>query len=169
MALNLDDLWIGDPVLIRSTNEKGIFTGKTKAGKAIIKVEALTKEVEPENLAETNEEAINPLSKIKATENFDAVDVNKMANFKNEIDLHLEKLSPGKTSSQFINVLDFQLSKCRYFIQQAIANKAARITIIHGKGEGKLKQAVEFLLLEFDEVSVKSATNDGGAIEVWLK
>lgn len=169
MALNLDDLWIGDPVLIRSTNENGIFSGLSDSGKAIIKVEEVSKEIEASNLEEAIPEIENPLAKIKVDENEQSVNIETVANFINEIDLHLEKLSPGKTSSQFISVLDFQLSKCRYFIQQAIANKAARITIIHGKGEGKLKQAVEFLLLEFDEVSIKSVTNDGGAIEVWLK
>lgn len=169
MALNLDDLWIGDPVLIRSTNESGIFSGLSKTGKAIVKVEKQTKEIDASNLAEAPSEVSDPLAKIKTLEKEETVNIEAIANFNNVIDLHLEKLSPGKTSNQFISVLDFQLSKCRYFIQQAIANKAARITIICGKGEGKLKQAVDFLLLEFDEVSLKSSTNDGGAIEVWLK
>jgi len=169
MALNLDDLWIGDPVLIRSTNEQGVYSGKSKTGKAIIKIEDEIKEIDAKNLTEAKEEIEKPKEKNIEIDVIEKLDIKSVSNFKPEIDLHLEKLAPGKSANDFINVIDFQLSKCRYFIQQAIEYNASRIVIIHGKGQGKLKQAVDFLLLEFDEVNLKNSTNNGGAIEVWFK
>jgi dsDNA-specific endonuclease/ATPase MutS2 len=66
------------------------------------------------------------------------------------------------------HALDFQLRMCEDFIKNAILHRKYKITIIHGKGEGKLRDLVHSLLNSFPEAKMKFLTNQEGATEVLL-
>jgi len=54
-------------------------------------------------------------------------------------------------------------------METAIRKKFPFIRIIHGRGQGKLKAAVELLLKNYPEVNLVSSTPDLGALEIWMK
>ena len=84
--------------------------------------------------------------------------------FNKEVDLHFdETVSRAITSDQ---VLDWQLNRCRKHIETAIDKKVNTIIIIHGKGEGVLRNLVHQMLDSYSEVQWKMLINQGGATEV---
>jgi len=101
--------------------------------------------------------------------NHDTSSIEKQLEFKNSIDLHMEILAPEIQLSSPSRVLSFQVDACRKFIDDAIANKSKVIHIIHGKGEGILKQEVKHLLESNDKIKFIISSKSGGAVEVWLK
>jgi dsDNA-specific endonuclease/ATPase MutS2 len=165
--INLKDLWIGDKVRVAKINKTGTFEGINE-GLAKIKIEGkifffpamdIEEFIEAESMpiiTFENEPTLNKGTKITKTKP------------KTEIDLHIEKLNPGFTSTLAENVLDHQLKACEDFIREAIDNKLYKCTIIHGKGEGKLKELVHSMLDAYIEVKMKILTNRDGATEVWL-
>jgi len=164
--INEADLWIGDLMYVKSINETGKYEGTLANGNFIIRLEIGTVEVSSDDVTLVpDEEKPKKVVEIK-NEN----PVIQKASYKNEIDLHFETLQPQLAKSEFKNILSYQIAECRKFIQQAIQRKEAYATIIHGKGEGILKEAIEELLEEFDEnIFAKQKANQGGAILVYFK
>lgn len=167
--MNLDDLWIGDVLRIKSTGTIGIFSGQTSSGLAIIKTDSgfenqvlaadLEIYTEPEKpLVLTFEDDQKTYSPAK--QDLDIADF---------IDLHYDQLTQYYLHERG-HILEFQLEKCEEFILKSIANKAAYVRIIHGKGEGVLKKAVDALLKKYSSaVSLSSAHFDGASIDVWFR
>ena len=88
--------------------------------------------------------------------------------FETEIDLHIESLAPHMIDALPERIRDFQIEKCRAFIEQCIQEKLPVVLIIHGKGKGVLRQEVIHLIKSFQEVRFFLEKHDGGALEVWL-
>jgi len=171
--INLDDLWVGDWLLIKSKNIKGTFEG-LEDGYAVVKVDEKLYKVNDDNLEVTDA----PVLKDKYTLPTDNTHVVLQqepksipidtSNALNTIDLHIEKLAPDFHFN--FDELSFQVRTCDAFIKKSINTGLDVITIIHGKGKGILKKEIESLLEKYsDYVSVKTSVNQGGAIEVWLK
>jgi dsDNA-specific endonuclease/ATPase MutS2 len=166
------ELWIGDEVYLIKSKRKGIFTGINSDKKIIVKIgEKIIKssisnvsrhiEVADDWKKEIDMSLYTPPPSLKNIKNsptpYQRVDV---------IDLHLEKLSPNLAFSNTQRALDFQIEKCKAFIDEAIDSKRLSITIIHGKGEGILKTHIHALLQNYREVNFHSLVNKGGATEV---
>jgi dsDNA-specific endonuclease/ATPase MutS2 len=81
-----------------------------------------------------------------------------LATFKNEIDLHIENLSDHPQKIQKGQILSTQLRHFEEYMDRAIRLGAERVFIIHGLGEGKLRDAVAKRLAAMPEV--KSFVND---------
>jgi len=167
--MNVDDLWIGDRLLVKSINETGKFEGITANGNLIIQLNIGTVEVTQNDVTLAPDES-------KPTTVYFAEDDDKKNNpvkktpFKNKLDLHFESLMANQSKSNFKNILSHQIAECRKFIQQAIKRKEAFVTIIHGKGEGILKKEIEKLLVEYeDSIFTQKTENQGGAITVYFK
>lgn len=62
------------------------------------------------------------------------------------VDLHLEKLPPRFRNADAIQVLDYQLDWTRRQIEFAKSKGIARVVVVHGVGEGVLKEEVRTLL-----------------------
>jgi len=171
--INLDDLWVGDWLLIKSKNLKGTFEG-LEDGYALVKVEEKLYKVNDDNLELTEAPIVKDKYKVetdnaKVVINHEPINIAvDKSNAINTIDLHIEKLAPD---FQFnFDELSFQVRTCDTFIKKSINLGLDVITIIHGKGKGVLKKEIESLLEKYgDYVSVKTSVNQGGAIEVWLK
>ncbi|MEM1215023.1 MAG: Smr/MutS family protein [Bacteroidota bacterium] len=78
--------------------------------------------------------------------------------FNNEIDLHLERLVDDPTTIPRGKILSTQLQYFREYMDQALQVGADRVFIIHGMGEGKLRDAVAKELQKMD--FVRSFKND---------
>ncbi|MBK8505830.1 MAG: Smr/MutS family protein [Saprospiraceae bacterium] len=160
----LKELWIGDQVRVLATAETGKFEGLIKGeAKVLIKGQHLL--FKPEQIEIYEEPVVESLDKLLGLEmpikQIKKIDVNTV------LDLHLEKL-PGYLSDSGLTILDYQLKECRNFIEKLILKKRHSAIIIHGKGEGILKDQVIHLLGDFPQIRQYFPKNNGGALEILL-
>lgn len=82
---------------------------------------------------------------------------NKKHRNRDEIDLHAEKLGikeAGKSNGQIVQL---QISAAKDFIDQSIIKGKKEITIVHGVGNGVLKQEVHKLLKSYYGIRFEQA------------
>ena len=152
--MNIKDLWIGESVRIKTSGKTGRFEGINHQGKARISVDQKILLVAAENLEVLPEKEYFP-------------DINDY--LKEQVRQEKkESVKPKIKLNHTLDLLAVQLEKSEAFIRQAIDHKFPHITIIHGKGQGILKQAIEHQLTLFHQVKITFSKNGGGAIEVWL-
>lgn len=100
-------------------------------------------------------------------------ELQRIASFPNEIDLHIEKLVVDSKKIQKKSVLDIQLQHFEEYLDKAIQFRLERVFVIHGLGEGKLRDAIAGKLIQHR--GVKTFKNEYhprygfGATEVILK
>ncbi|MBK7805402.1 MAG: Smr/MutS family protein [Saprospiraceae bacterium] len=166
----LKDLWIGESVLIRSSGKTGRFEGINKEGKARIRVENKILLVTSENLDIVPEKEHFPdiHDYLNEEKNVDKKITPLKITFDHTLDLHIDKLAPHMENELPARIMEFQLRKSDTFIRDAIDKKYPHITIIHGKGQGVLKEAIEHQLQQFHQIRFTFSKNGGGAVEVWL-
>lgn len=168
MDLNeLKALWIGDRVKWKNSSKSGLFHGIQDADKAKIMVDGkmmITSASEIEIVKEPEETGFELQDWLEEDHSKAKVSKTKIIAFQTEIDLHFNR--EHKSTLTPDQVLDWQLSKCREHIETAISKRLNRIIIIHGKGEGILRQLVHQMLDGYREVQWKVAVNQGGATEV---
>ncbi|MEZ4986960.1 MAG: Smr/MutS family protein [Saprospiraceae bacterium] len=80
-----------------------------------------------------------------------------MASFSTEIDLHIECLVDDPSAYPTNKILALQLRHFEDYMDRAIRLGVDRVFIIHGLGEGKLRQAIHNRLREME--AVKSFEN----------
>lgn len=73
---------------------------------------------------------------------FRAFDVGEFAHFIPEIDLHIENLINGHAKLDRGEIVRIQLQHFQRFLEKAIRLGVPRVFIIHGVGEGKLREAI---------------------------
>lgn len=91
-----------------------------------------------------------------------------------EIDLHLSALHPNSATQNksYQHALAGQLSAFRSFLKKAIAERHANLVVIHGDGDGVLKNEVHLILLQMDNLIFNAADPDiygTGATSIQLK
>ncbi|GAB4490401.1 MAG: hypothetical protein OHK0019_09240 [Saprospiraceae bacterium] len=84
---------------------------------------------------------------------FSAFNVEEFASFNPEIDLHIENLINGHTRLDKGEILRIQLLHFERFLDKAIRLGVPRIFVIHGVGEGKLRDAIAARLRENPDVA----------------
>lgn len=169
--VDLKSLWIGDRVRLVASGRSGTFEGVHTDGRARVKIDEkiiLCAAANLEPLAET--ESYPDIHAFLASEDKkEAATTKKVAvNFDHTLDLHIEKLAPHMQNEIAGRIMDYQLEQSRAFIRRAIDRGYPHITIIHGKGEGVLREAILHQLGDFHQVRFKFSKNGGGAVEVWL-
>lgn len=170
--MDLNELWIGDYLRIKSSGEQGTYEGKDEQGRALIKIDSSvrTAEVIDIELIEMPKIDLNAKPVIEEVESEDSEHSDDIwANFSSIIDLHIVELVGEDPKDRPADPLSFQVAKCRTFISKAVEKKLKRIIIIHGKGDGTLKTEVHLLLKTFPEVGMTLDIHEGGATEVHLK
>jgi hypothetical protein len=80
-------------------------------------------------------------------------DTHELAHFVPEIDLHIEKLTDSWRKLTNGDILKIQLSHFESFLEKAQRLGVERVFIIHGVGEGKLKDAIATRLLQNPQVN----------------
>ncbi len=132
----------------------------------------------PENEQKiTSNEQQKPNNKQQATKNkqqkhgklINLHDLQAFASFPLEIDLHAEQLF-GNRQPDANDILRLQLQHFEIYLEKAIRFNIERVHIIHGKGSGKLREAVHQILKRNSHVSSFEIDSDlrygGGATEV---
>ena len=165
--INIDELWIGDWVKVKSSgihgqyhgNHQGIVTIKTKDHQLVTVASADLEKTndEVESIQDTYSIITHHTEEISSTED----------DFGDTIDLHYEILIlsyPHSNSSK----LEYQLEICTRFIQSAIESKLLNIQIIHGRGQGILKNEVERLLKQYSEITIISSNPNLASVDAWM-
>lgn len=163
--LNIDDLWIGDLLVLKKSGRIGKFNGRSGHKKVKVKV------------GEKN--VITPITNIELAPEGSTVNTidyshrpklvkQTKTSLSDKIDLHIEVLNPSLTHGRAERIVDFQVKAAEDFIEQSIANGTKKIEIIHGKGEGVLKSEILHLLSLNDKVQFTFDKNNGGVTEVWF-
>ena len=163
--IDIDDLWIGDLVLLKKSGRIGKFDGRSGHKKIKVKVGEKTVvtpignvELAPEGTTVSEfDYSTRPKKEIKS-----------IVTLSNTIDLHIETLNPSLRSNRVERIIDFQIKAAKTFIEDSIKNRTKKILIIHGKGEGVLKSEVNHLLTLYNDVQFTFDKNNGGATEVWF-
>ncbi len=73
---------------------------------------------------------------------FRMFNVEEFAEFESEIDLHIEKLTGSHAKMNNAEILHLQLRTCDRFLEKAIRLGVSKVYLIHGVGEGKLRDAI---------------------------
>lgn len=87
----------------------------------------------------TRKPAVQPLPHARP---IDPYNVAELAQFSNEIDLHAEKLFPNYRELDRGQILHLQLAHFRAFLEKAMRLGISRVFVIHGVGEGRLREAI---------------------------
>ena len=73
-----------------------------------------------------------------------------------EVDLHIEQLVDKYRNLSNYEIVQIQIRHCEFTIEKAMKNNVMKLIVIHGKGEGVLKEEVRQLLKKYS-VEVKDA------------
>jgi hypothetical protein len=84
---------------------------------------------------------------------YNAFNVEEFARFEPEIDLHIENLINGHARPDKGEILRIQLLHFQRFLDKAIRLGVPRVFVIHGVGEGKLRDAIAARLRENPDVA----------------
>ncbi|MCE7924899.1 MAG: hypothetical protein DYG98_17750 [Haliscomenobacteraceae bacterium CHB4] len=84
---------------------------------------------------------------------YNIYNVEEFASFNPEIDLHIENLINGHARLDKGEILRIQILHFQRFLDKAIRLGAPRIFVIHGVGEGKLREAIANRLRENPHVA----------------
>ncbi|WP_143473523.1 Smr/MutS family protein [Flavilitoribacter nigricans] len=95
---------------------------------------------------------VRPVEKQEPDEYNPFHEVQALAEFETEIDLHIEKLVANPKKIKPNEILRVQLSHFDEYIEQAIRLGVPRVFVIHGVGTGKLKNAIATRLRRLPEV-----------------
>jgi len=168
----------GDRVEVIDDNEQGIVI-KVKGHHITVEFEDgfaqefLENEIIPSkpldlNLGDSSMPLIKtPLEKPKASEQFKS----SKNNYVPEIDLHIHELIDDARRLSNFEILNIQLSKAKRFLDWAISKRFRKIVLIHGRGQGVLKEELKTLLRRYDNVEFYDADYQKyglGATEVKL-
>ena len=158
--IKVEDLWVGDQVVLKKSNRIGTYEGK-KDGKLKVKVRGKIVLTSAKNLVlhiEKEEEKVTFPS-------IDLIQDTIESRPPPVLDLHIEKLHPSLKNSRAERIIDYQIKAAKQHIEDAIRFKYPRIALIHGKGQGVLKQEIRHLLSLYTEVKSCEIINDGGGTE----
>lgn len=111
-----------------------------------------TRQAPKENLQTYTKRLSKPKPKISYTGKLIHIDSAAFAEFPTEIDLHIEKLVSHTRKLEKGAILKIQLTAFDEYINRAIRLGIDRVFVIHGVGEGKLRNAIATRLINLPEV-----------------
>jgi len=85
------------------------------------------------------------------------------------VDLHLEALTDDPDSLSATQAMLLQLKTFREHMLAARTRQWPELTVVHGKGTGRLKAAVQATIREYGEVSETIESLDGGSTRILFK
>ncbi|MFN0036693.1 MAG: Smr/MutS family protein [Saprospiraceae bacterium] len=100
------------------------------------------KKEESDLKAYAKQQARKPPAREASSKQVKAFDPEALASFEPEIDLHIQSLINGHARLDKSEILRIQLQHCLRFVEKAVRLGAPRVFLIHGVGEGKLRDAI---------------------------
>ncbi len=88
----------------------------------------------------------NPAPQKQMSRFYELYNIEAHANFVNEIDLHIEKITDDHNKLNNGEMLHLQLMHFENFLAKALKVGVDRVFIIHGFGKGKLRQEIHYRL-----------------------
>ncbi len=79
-------------------------------------------------------------------------ETKELAEFSAELDLHIEKLTDNREKMSNAEILRFQLSAFDRYLDKAIRLGVERVFVIHGLGQGRLKDSISTRLIRHPDV-----------------
>ena len=167
------DFSIGDKILFKKDSLKG----KIVKINSLYKVTVLTEDGFEINVSKSDLVKIaSGTDKYNSYgNNFNVKDIEKKKNIPQrnqrsqnflKVDLHIELLTPNYHYMDNFEIVQLQLNECHKNIEKAINSDISRIEIVHGIGEGVLKNEVHKILRNYNlRFYLKK---DGGSTEVFL-
>ena len=164
---------IGDKVVFKKDN----IRGEVVRINSLYKVSVLSNEGFEMNVS------VKDLAKIeKGTDNVDSYGLNFFSKDSNssvikpkksqrsravlKVDLHIELLTEHYKYMDSFEIVQIQLNECHNKIQKALNSNITKLEIVHGIGEGVLKDEVHSILRSYNLRFY--LTKDGGSTEVYL-
>lgn len=99
-----------------------------------------------------------PVARQRSNSNNAEHPVAALAHFEPEIDLHVEKLTDKAAKMTNSEILSLQLSHFERYMDDAIRLGQERVFVIHGVGQGRLRNSIASRLIQYTEV--KSFKNE---------
>jgi hypothetical protein len=90
--------------------------------------------------------------KMESFKNLNVHDTKELSEFEPEIDLHIEKLTDNWRKMSNTEIVRMQLSHFEAYLAKAIHLGVPRVYIIHGVGEGRLRDAIATRLMQNPDV-----------------
>ncbi|MCC6816861.1 MAG: Smr/MutS family protein [Saprospiraceae bacterium] len=166
MAINFLELWIGDRLRVIGTKTIGTFEGMDSQSVAILKINFIKQKFHIDHLEFAPEESLSEpdISDIICSEgkNIKKIRLDKI------IDLHIENLNPDYSNQIPDRILSYQIKSFEKFITDHKSLGSDHVVIIHGKGDGILRQQVHELLKYKFKARMLQLIHEDGATEVWL-
>ena len=160
----LQDLWIGDKLILLKSKRVGIFVG-LNGNKARMQVGAKILLVKADNL-DPYVESEAPIKLSFDDDKSSPLDFHEMPT---SIDLHINVLAPHLENQLPVRIISHQLDALEGYLEKAVAKGLRIITVIHGKGSGALKMEVQHILKSKSYIRFFYDSNDGGATEIHMK
>lgn len=169
------DLWVGDHVTLLKSNRIGIIHKIEKDGKILVKVDNSKIWTNANNLSVIIEEEKDKFKEIDdwLVDEVYSPSKNKLLSAPkfnaNILDLHIEKLDTTGKILLEANILDYQMTCFKSWLDERHRKRAVTLTAIHGKGTGTLKNTIESYLKNDNRIALVNSINNDGALEIWLK
>ena len=152
-----DRFKIGDKVEVIDSSEKGVVL---TVDKALISVEfedgfqqdfqsnqlILSKPLEFDFASISVAHIVDQMSSKKKTSKSSKI------GYIPEIDLHIHELIDDASRLSNFEILNIQILKAKGFVEWAISKQIKKIVLIHGVGQGVLKQELSTLLRRYDNI-----------------
>jgi len=165
--IEMDDLWVGDQLRVRSSGRIGSFQGLAKDGRVRIRSNNKTYLVHAGQLEKV--EDIERHLKLAELQEDSLPNKRTFTRVENQIDLHIEKLNPNLLNALPERIVDYQIKEFEKYLTLAIAQNLKFLSIIHGRGTGVLRSHIHQYLKTTKAVKHFHLTNNDGATEVTLK
>lgn len=163
---------IGDRVLFKKEKHEGEIIRINSSDKVVVLSSGFEMNVSIKDLVKVEEGTNKAISYGKHFFSKDS-SVGKARSYKKEksqnivkVDLHIELLSKDYHAMENFEIVQIQLNECRSRINKALNSKVTKLEIIHGIGEGILKNEVHAILRDYNLRFY--ITQDGGSTEVFL-
>lgn len=88
---------------------------------------------------------------------------------KSVIDLHIDRLTENPEKMSVSQMLDLQLQTFEQYYDLALAHRLDKLTVIHGIGEGVLRQSIHDLLKQRREVKHFEVGQNPGVTEIYFQ
>ncbi len=109
-------------------------------------------EVKAEDLGEYTKRHSKPAWQLSNNAKFETFDTAALAAFEPEIDLHIEKLAENWRKLSNAEILRIQLAAFEKYLSKAIRLGVPQVFIIHGVGQGRLRDEIATSLMQNPDV-----------------